>query len=81
MVVEFVFYNGVSKVVMIDGGDGRWWFDFLKKKIVYFEIIDFIRLLEGEIVVFMLKKMCNGGWGFDVVIECVVGEYFKGLGY
>lgn len=81
MAAEFAFYHGASKVVMIDGGGGRWRLDWLKKRLPNLETIDFSRLPSGETVVSMLKKMCNGGRGPDVAIECAAGEYSKGLGH
>ncbi|GAD97631.1 glutathione-dependent formaldehyde dehydrogenase [Paecilomyces variotii No. 5] len=81
MAAEFALVNGASKVVMIDGGEGRWRLDFLKKKIPHLETVDYTRLPKGETVVSTLKRMCNGGRGPDIAIECAAGEYSKGLGH
>lgn len=81
MAAEFALINGASKVIMIDGGEGRWRLDFLKKKIPHLQTVDYTRLPKGETVVSVLKKMCNGGRGPDVAIECAAGEYSKGLGH
>lgn len=81
MAGEFAIYKGASKVIMIDGGNGRWRLDFLKKKFPQIETIDFMRLPKGETVVSQLKQMCNDGRGSDIAIECASGEYSKGLGH
>lgn len=80
MAVEFAVLNGASRVILIDGGEGRWRLDFLKGKIPQLETIDYTRLPSGETVVSMLKRMCN--WrGPDIAIECAAGEYAKGWGH
>ena len=81
MAVEFALVNGASKVIMIDGGAGRWRLDFLKKKIPHLQTVDYTRLPKGETVASVLKQMCNGGRGPNVAIECAAGEYSKGLGH
>lgn len=81
MAGEFALVNGASKVIMIDGGAGRWRLDFLKKKIPQLETVDYTRLPKGETVASVLKQMCNGGRGPNVAIECAAGEYSKGLGH
>lgn len=81
MAGEFALVNGASKVIMIDGGAGRWRLDFLKKKIPHLQTVDYTRLPKGETVASVLKQMCNGGRGPNVAIECAAGEYSKGLGH
>ncbi|KAH1840908.1 hypothetical protein KXX54_002284 [Aspergillus fumigatus] len=80
MAAEFAVVNGASRIIMIDGGEGRWRLDFMKTKVPHLETIDFTRLPRGETVVSLLKKMCDGR-GPDIAIECAAGEYAKGLGH
>lgn len=80
MAAEFAVVNGASRIIMIDGGEGRWRLDFMKTKVKNLETIDFTRLPRGETVVTMLKKLCDGR-GPDIAIECAAGEYAKGLGH
>ncbi|KAL2220206.1 putative alcohol dehydrogenase [Thermoascus aurantiacus ATCC 26904] len=76
MCAEFSFYHGVSRVILIDGGDGAWRLDFVKKRCPKVETVDFTKLPKGESVTLTLKKMVNGGP--DVALECAAGEYAKG---
>lgn len=76
MCAEFSFYHGVSRVILIDGGDGAWRLDFVKKRCPKVETVDFTKLPKGESVTSRLKKMVNGGP--DVALECAAGEYAKG---
>ncbi|OBT40298.1 hypothetical protein VE00_09654 [Pseudogymnoascus sp. WSF 3629] len=80
MAIEFAVYNGAKRVILIDGGEGRWRLDFVKSKVPHLETIDYTRLPNGETVVSTLKKMCDGR-GPDVAIECAAGEYSKTLGH
>lgn len=76
MCTEFSFYHGASRVILIDGGNGAWRLDFVKKKCPKLETLDFTQLPKGESVTSMLKKMVPGGP--DVALECAAGEYAKG---
>ncbi|PTB36119.1 hypothetical protein M441DRAFT_51401 [Trichoderma asperellum CBS 433.97] len=80
MAVEFAVVNGAKRVILIDGGQGRWRLDFVKSKVPQLETIDYTLLPKGETVVSTLKKMCDGR-GPDVAIECEAGEYSKTLGH
>ncbi|GFP60255.1 zinc-type alcohol dehydrogenase-like protein C1198.01 [Trichoderma asperellum] len=80
MAVEFAVVNGAKRVILIDGGQGRWRLDFVKSKVPQLETIDYTSLPKGETVVSTLKKMCDGR-GPDVAIECAAGEYSKTLGH
>ncbi|KAJ5865863.1 hypothetical protein N7534_000416 [Penicillium rubens] len=77
MAAEFSFFNGANRVILIDGGHGKWRLDFVKKILPRLEIIEYTNLPEGESVTSTLKKMCEGR-GPDVAIECAAGEYTKG---
>jgi threonine dehydrogenase-like Zn-dependent dehydrogenase len=76
MCAEFSFYHGASRVILIDGGDGAWRLDFVKRKVPKLETIDFTKLPKAESVTSQLKKMVDGGP--DVTLECAAGEYAKG---
>ena len=80
MAAEFSFFNGANRVIIIDGGHGKWRLDFVKKILPRLETIEYTNLPEGESVTSTLKKMCEGR-GPDVVIECAAGEYTKGWVY
>ncbi|KAK0757371.1 hypothetical protein N5P37_010093 [Trichoderma harzianum] len=80
MAVEFAVVNGAKRVILIDGGQGRWRLDFVKTKVPQLETIDYTALPKGETVVSVLKKMCDGR-GPDVAIECAAGEYSKTLSH
>ncbi|CAL5865796.1 uncharacterized protein PFLUO_LOCUS2 [Penicillium psychrofluorescens] len=77
MAAEFSFFNGASRVILIDGGHGKWRLDFVKKILPKLETIEYTNLPKGESVASTLKKMCDGR-GPDVAIECAAGEYTKG---
>ncbi|KAJ6150691.1 hypothetical protein N7470_007285 [Penicillium chermesinum] len=77
MAAEFSFVNGASRVILIDGGQGKWRLDFVKKRLPKLETIEYTNLPKGETVTSTLKKMCDGR-GPDVAIECAAGEYTKG---
>ena len=77
MAAEFSFFNGANRVILIDGGRGKWRLDFVKKILPKLETIEYTNLAKGESVASTLKKMCDGR-GPDVAIECVAGEYTKG---
>jgi threonine dehydrogenase-like Zn-dependent dehydrogenase len=77
MAAEFSFFNNAHRVILIDGSDGKWRLEFVKKILPRLETIDYTNLLKGETVASTLKKMCNGR-GPDVAIECAAGEYTKG---
>lgn len=77
MVAEFSFVKGASRVILIDGGHGKWRLDFVKKILPKLETIEYTNLPEGQSVSSTLKKMCDGR-GPDVAIECAAGEYTKG---
>jgi len=76
MAAEFSFFNGAKRVILIDGGHGKWRLDFVKKVLPKLETIEYTNLKE-ESVTATLKKMCDGR-GPDVAIECAAGEYAKG---
>ncbi|KAJ5804994.1 hypothetical protein N7474_010881 [Penicillium riverlandense] len=77
MAAEFSFFNGANRVILIDGGHGKWRLDFVKKILPKLETIEYTNLPKGESVTSTLKKMCDGR-GPDVAIECAAGEYTKG---
>ncbi|KAJ6060304.1 uncharacterized protein N7446_001011 [Penicillium canescens] len=77
MAAEFSFFNNAHRVILIDGGDGKWRLELVKKILPRLEMIEYTNLLKGETVASTLKKMCNGR-GPDVAIECAAGEYTKG---
>ena len=77
MAAEFSFFNGANRVILIDGGRGKWRLDFVKKILPKLETIEYTNLAKGESVASTLKKMCDGR-GPDVAIECAAGEYAKG---
>jgi len=72
---EYAWYNGASRVILIDGGAAAWRLDMVKKYFPKTETINFTEL-RGESVVSKLKSMVHGGP--DVALECVAGEYAKG---
>ena len=76
MCVDFSFFVGAERVIVIDGGAGAWRLDYVKSKIPKTETLDFTNLPKGENVTSQLKKMVKGGP--DVALECVAGEYAKG---
>ncbi|KAL4799289.1 chaperonin 10-like protein [Aspergillus venezuelensis] len=76
MAVEFAFYHGAKRVILIDGGDGAWRLDFVKSKIPQVETLDFGNLPKGESVSSQLRNMTDHN--LDVCLECVGGEYAKG---
>ncbi|GAD91846.1 alcohol dehydrogenase [Paecilomyces variotii No. 5] len=76
MCAEFAFFNGASRVIVIDGGDGAWRLDWLKSKMPKLETVDFTKLPKGDSVTSQLKKLVDGGP--DVCLECAAGEYAKG---
>ena len=75
-VVDFSFYHGASRVILIDGGDAVWRLDFVKSKTPRVETLDFTKLPTGESVTSQLKKMVHNGP--DVALDCTAGEYAKG---
>ena len=75
-VVDFSFYHGASRVIIIDGGDAAWRLDFVKSKSPRVETLDFTKLPKGESVTSQLKKMVHNGP--DVALDCTAGEYAKG---
>ena len=75
-VVDFSFYHGASRVILIDGGDAAWRLDFVKSKTPRVETLDFTKLPKGESVTSQLKKMVHNGP--DVALDCTAGEYAKG---
>ena len=75
-VVDFSFYHGASRVILIDGGDAVWRLDFVKSKTPRVETLDFTKLPKGESVTSKLKKMVHNGP--DVALDCTAGEYAKG---
>ncbi|KAJ5767631.1 hypothetical protein N7533_000214 [Penicillium manginii] len=77
MAAEFSFFNGAKRVILIDGGHGKWRLDFVKKILPKLETVEYTNLAKGESVTSTLKKMCDGR-GPDVAIECAAGEYAKG---
>ncbi|KAL4932445.1 zinc-dependent alcohol dehydrogenase [Aspergillus undulatus] len=76
MAVEFAFYHGAKRVIVIDGGEGAWRLGFVKGKVPRVEILDFSALPKGENVSSQLRKMTDHQ--LDVCLECVGGEYAKG---
>ena len=76
MVVDFAFYHGASRVILIDGGDASWRLDYVKSKIPQTETVDFTKLPKDESITSRLKKMVHNGP--DVALDCTSGEYAKG---
>lgn len=76
MSVDFAFYHGASRVILIDGADGAWRLDFVKAKVPKVETLDFSKLPKGESVSSQLRQMTDHS--LDVCLECVGGEYAKG---
>ncbi|KAL3481455.1 chaperonin 10-like protein [Aspergillus californicus] len=76
MCVEFAFYHGASRVILIDGGEGAWRLEYVKGKIPKTEVLDFSNLPKGETVSSQLRKMTDHS--LDVCLECCGGEYAKG---
>jgi threonine dehydrogenase-like Zn-dependent dehydrogenase len=76
MAAEFSFYNGASRVILIDGGQGAWRLKFCQSKLPKLELLDFTDLPKGESITSQLKKVVQNGP--DVALECVAGEYAKG---
>lgn len=76
MVVDFSFYHGASRVILIDGGDASWRLDYVKFKTPKVETLDFTKLPKGESVTSQLKNMAHNGP--DVALDCTSGEYAKG---
>lgn len=74
MCAEFAFMNGASRVIMVDS---NWRLDFVKEKYPKVETVDFKKLSGTKAVVSKLKEMVDG-YGPDVALECVAGEYPKG---
>jgi len=79
MAAEFAFYNGASRVIIIDGGQGAWRLKYVQSKLPKVELLDFTDLPKGESITSQLKKMVKNGP--DVALECVAGEYAKGWGH
>ena len=75
-VVDFSFYHGASRVILIDGGDAAWRLEFVKSKTPRVETLDFTKLAKGESVTSQLKKMVDNK--LDVALDCTAGEYAKG---
>ncbi|KAJ5892707.1 hypothetical protein N7504_009398 [Penicillium tannophilum] len=69
MAAEFSFFNGASRVILINGGDGKWRLDFIQKILPKLEIIEYTDLPKGQTVTSILKKIYNGR-GPDVAIKC-----------
>lgn len=76
MCVEFAFFNGASRVILIDGGPGAWRLDYVKSKYPKTETLNFSELPSGTTVPGRLREMTHDG--VDVALECVAGEYAKG---
>lgn len=76
MTLDFAFYHGASRVILIDGADGAWRLDFVKAKVPKVETLDFSKLPKGESVSSQLRQMTDHS--LDVCLECVGGEYAKG---
>ncbi|KFY78903.1 hypothetical protein V499_02029 [Pseudogymnoascus sp. VKM F-103] len=74
MCAEFSFINGASRVIMIDH---NWRLDFVKEKYPKVERVNYSELKGTNPVVTKLKEMVDG-YGPDVALECVAGEYPKG---
>jgi hypothetical protein len=70
MAADFAFYNGASRVVVIDA---NWRLGYIKSEIPRVETLDYSKLGRKESVTGKLKEMCNNR-GPDVALECVVGE-------
>lgn len=44
MAAEYSFFHGAKRVILIDGGQGKWRLDFIKKILPKLETIDFANL-------------------------------------
>lgn len=76
MCADFAFINGAGRVILIDGGAGKWRLDYVRSKLPNVEVLDYSSLPRGESVTSKLREMCPGG--VDVALECAAGEYAKG---
>ncbi|CAK3767603.1 probable S-(hydroxymethyl)glutathione dehydrogenase [Lecanosticta acicola] len=74
MAAEFSLLNGASRVIIIDS---NWRLDYVKEKYPKVETLDYSQLKGTKAVVTKLKEICDG-YGPDVALECVAGEYPKG---
>jgi threonine dehydrogenase-like Zn-dependent dehydrogenase len=66
--------NGASKVILIDK---NWRLEYAKKKLPGIDTIDYTALPRGKTVTAAIHEMVPGG--VDAAIECVAGEYAKGV--
>jgi threonine dehydrogenase-like Zn-dependent dehydrogenase len=74
MVAMFAQKNGASKVILIDN---NWRLEYAKKKLPGIDTIDYTALPRGKTVTAAIHEMVPGG--VDTAIECVAGEYAKGV--
>jgi len=74
MVAMFAQKNGASKVILIDN---NWRLEYAKKKLPGIDTIDYTALPRGKTVTAVIHEMVPGG--VDAAIECVAGEYAKGV--
>uniref|UniRef100_A0A0D6R0T0 Alcohol dehydrogenase-like N-terminal domain-containing protein n=1 Tax=Araucaria cunninghamii TaxID=56994 RepID=A0A0D6R0T0_ARACU len=74
MVVDFCFFNGAKRVILIDSV--QWRLDLVKQKEPRVELLNFSQLPRGKYVPAALKELEPSG--IDVALECVAGEYAKG---
>ncbi|KAH8792803.1 chaperonin 10-like protein [Hyaloscypha sp. PMI_1271] len=73
MCAEFAFFNGASRVIMVDN---NWRLEYVKSKYPKVELLDYSALPRGTSVSAKLNEMAPRGP--DVALECVAGEYAKG---
>lgn len=76
MVCFWVKKKGVKCVI---GIDSNWWIEYVKFKILGLEIINYVILEFGQIVLIKIYEMVFGG--VDVSIDVSGGEYVKGWVY
>ena len=74
MVALFARMNEAKRVILIDN---NWRLENAKQKLPGVEIIDYTALPRGKTVTAAIHEMVPGG--VDVAIECVAGEYAKGV--
>lgn len=76
MTALFALKNQASKVILIDN---NWRLDWCKQRLPQIETLDYTALPRGKSVTAELHERVPGG--VDVSIECVAGEYAKGVSF
>ncbi|KKK24077.1 hypothetical protein P175DRAFT_0524584 [Aspergillus ochraceoroseus IBT 24754] len=78
MCVDFGFFNGASRVILIDGGDTAWRLGYVKSKIPEVETLDFTGLPHDKSLSSHLVKIIGGEP--DVFLECAGEGLIQHLG-